>query len=187
MLDKESSTRRAEPAPRPAQPHFQQDKTPPARSRYLQIVAKLEASSKQKLTRVAFRVSRLMEFCTARCKVKPGTRSTTGRWSCSRDLTDNALDEVERGRSRPCKGGAGVRLDLHGFVGLVTAGGHKRSTRSIQRHPAQRPPAALPHHTRLGPAPTRHEMRDRHDRRTGARREHLRHPSLLCEFVRGPQ
>jgi hypothetical protein len=117
MLDKRCSTGRAEAAPRPAQPHFQQANKPPARSRSLQIVAKLEASSKQKLTLVAFRVSQLMEFCTA-CKVKPGTRSTTGCWLCSRDLTDNALDEVERGRSRPCKSGAGVRLDPHGLSGL---------------------------------------------------------------------
>jgi hypothetical protein len=53
--------------------HFQQAKKPTRGPRFLQIVAKpdraIRRKSKvlaQKLTRVAFTVSRLMEFCTKR-------------------------------------------------------------------------------------------------------------------------
>jgi hypothetical protein len=102
MLDKSSSTGRAEATPRPAQPHFQQAKTAPARSRYLQIVAKLEASSKQKLTRVAFRVSRLMEFCTKR-PLQNQTGHAVDDWLLVvlKELTDNALDEAEEAEVAP--------------------------------------------------------------------------------------
>jgi hypothetical protein len=54
----------AEPA------HFQQAKKSTSRSQFLQIGAKPKRAARQKpepkLTRVAFRVSRLMEFCTRR-------------------------------------------------------------------------------------------------------------------------
>ena len=49
---------------------FQQAKNPTKGSQFLQIVAKPKRSARKrpepKLTRVAFRVSRLMEFCTRR-------------------------------------------------------------------------------------------------------------------------
>lgn len=69
-----------------AAPIVEQAKNPVPDDGFLQIAAKpgrkrrAKAKAEPKLTRVAFRVSRLMEFCTKReLQIKPGTRSTSGR------------------------------------------------------------------------------------------------------------
>ena len=66
---------------------FQQAKSEDRKPQFLQIVAKPKSKAKPppKLTRVAFRVSRLMEFCTKReLQNQTGHRYMTGRWSSLR-------------------------------------------------------------------------------------------------------
>ena len=69
---------------------FQQAKTADRTSQFLQIVAKPDALPRKKrkepkLTRVAFRVSRLMEFCTRReLQNQTGHTPGNGRSWCSR-------------------------------------------------------------------------------------------------------
>src|SRR5262249_15630489 len=63
---------------------------------------KSEPNSKQKLTRVAFRVSRLMEFCTKR-ELQNQTGHAVDDWLLVvlKELTDNALDEAEEAEVAP--------------------------------------------------------------------------------------
>jgi hypothetical protein len=86
---------------------IEQAKKPAEGPQFLQIVAKSDgakskARSEQKLTRVAFRVSRLMEFCT-----KKELQSQTGHslydWPLVvlKELMDNALDACEEAEIAP--------------------------------------------------------------------------------------
>jgi histidine kinase/DNA gyrase B/HSP90-like ATPase len=87
---------------------FQQAKTAGRRSRFLQIVAKpsrvIRRKSKEepKLTRVAFRVSRLMEFCTKR-ELQNQTGHGVYDWPLVvlKELMDNALDACEEAEVAP--------------------------------------------------------------------------------------
>jgi DNA topoisomerase VI subunit B len=91
-------------------PAFQQAKKPTRRPRFLQIVAKPDraarrkskAKSEQKLTRVAFRVSRLMEFCTKR-ELQNQTGHSVDEWPLVmlKELMDNALDGCEEAEVAP--------------------------------------------------------------------------------------
>ena len=52
------------------------------------------------LTRVAFKVSRLMEFCVS-CRIRPGTRSRIGRWWWARRSWTTRSMPARRLRLRP--------------------------------------------------------------------------------------
>jgi DNA topoisomerase VI subunit B len=90
--------------------HFQQAKKPTKGPRFLQIVAKPDqatrrkskAKSERKLTRVAFRVSRLMEFCTKR-ELQNQTGHSVYDWALVvlKELMDNALDACEEAEVAP--------------------------------------------------------------------------------------
>ena len=90
--------------------HFQQAKKPTKGRRFLQIVAKPDratrrkskAKSEQKLTRVAFRVSRLMEFCTRR-ELQNQTGHSAHYWPLVvlKELMDNSLDACEEAEIAP--------------------------------------------------------------------------------------
>jgi hypothetical protein len=76
-------------------------------SRFLQIVAKphrapRKAKPESKLTRVAFRVSRLMEFCSTR-ELQNQTGHSVSDWPLVvlKELTDNALDACEEAEVAP--------------------------------------------------------------------------------------
>ena len=71
---------------------FQQAKSEDGEPQFLQIVAK----PPPKLTRVAFRVSRLMEFCTQR-ELQNQTGHSVHDWPLVilKELMDNALDDAE--------------------------------------------------------------------------------------------
>jgi Histidine kinase-, DNA gyrase B-, and HSP90-like ATPase len=81
---------------------FQHAKTAGSESRFLQIVAKParkkkpKARAEPKLTRVAFTVSRLMEFCTLR-ELQNQTCHSVDDWPLVvlKELMDNALDDCE--------------------------------------------------------------------------------------------
>jgi hypothetical protein len=89
-------------------PDFQQ--TAGQEPRFLQIVAKpnratsgkSKAKSERKLTRVAFRVSRLMEFCTKR-ELQNQTGHAVYDWPrvVLKELMDNALDACEEAEIAP--------------------------------------------------------------------------------------
>jgi hypothetical protein len=88
-------------------PDVQQAKTKGTEPRFLQIVAKpdeVKRKEKQqpKLTRVAFRVSRLMEFCTKR-ELQNQTGHSAQEWPLVvlKELTDNALDACEEAEIAP--------------------------------------------------------------------------------------
>jgi DNA topoisomerase VI subunit B len=87
-------------------PNFQQAKKPTKKPRFLQIVAKpsraTRGKSEPKLTRVAFRVSRLMEFCTLR-ELQNQTGHSVYDWPLVvlKELTDNALDACEEAEIAP--------------------------------------------------------------------------------------
>jgi Histidine kinase-, DNA gyrase B-, and HSP90-like ATPase len=83
----------------------------PERLCFLQIVAKPalaaasckpEAKPEAKLTRVAFRVSRLMEFCSER-ELQNQTRHSVYEWPSvvAKELIDNALDACEEAEVAP--------------------------------------------------------------------------------------
>ena len=78
--------------------HFQQAKSENGKSQFLQIAAKPKSKAKPppKLTRVAFRVSRLMEFCTRR-ELQNQTGHGVHDWPSVvlKELMDNALDACE--------------------------------------------------------------------------------------------
>jgi DNA topoisomerase VI subunit B len=90
--------------------HFRQAKKPTRGPQFLQIVAKPERTARgkskgkpaQKLTRVAFRVSRLMEFCTKR-ELQNQTGHSVYDWPLVvlKELMDNALDGCEEGEIAP--------------------------------------------------------------------------------------
>ena len=80
---------------------FQQAKTADGKPRFLPIVAKSDRairgeSKGPKLTRVAFRVSRLMEFCTKR-ELQNQTGHSVDDWPLVvlKEVMDNALDAAE--------------------------------------------------------------------------------------------
>jgi DNA topoisomerase VI subunit B len=79
---------------------IQQAKNQSADPRFLQIAAKNK--SRTKLTRVAFRVSRLMEFCTMR-ELQNQTGHSVDDWPLVvlKELTDNALDACEEAEVAP--------------------------------------------------------------------------------------
>jgi DNA topoisomerase VI subunit B len=89
---------------------IQQAKKPKKRTQSLQIVAepdrathrKSKAKPEQKLTRVAFRVSRLMEFCTRR-ELQNQTGHGVEEWPLVvlKELMDNALDACEEAEVAP--------------------------------------------------------------------------------------
>jgi hypothetical protein len=87
---------------------FQQAKKAGGRSRFLQIVTKPDRKKRKKkqqhpkLTRVAFRVSRLMEFCTRR-ELQNQTGHSVDEWPLVvlKELMDNALDACEEAEIAP--------------------------------------------------------------------------------------
>jgi DNA topoisomerase VI subunit B len=89
---------------------FQQAKTADSDPRFLQIVAKPDrvirqkskAKPEPKLTRVAFKVSRLMEFCTLR-ELQNQTGHSVYDWALVvlKELMDNALDACEEAEVPP--------------------------------------------------------------------------------------
>jgi DNA topoisomerase VI subunit B len=118
----------------PAVPDIDADAQPakksPKGSRFLQIVAKSTAAtrrkSEQKLTRVAFRVSRLMEFCTKR-ELQNQTGHAVYDWPLVvlKELIDNALDACEEAEIAPVISigvdvGAGVITIEDNGVGIGT-------------------------------------------------------------------
>jgi DNA topoisomerase VI subunit B len=85
---------------------FQQAKKSTTKPQFLQIEAKPDRitrrRSEQKLTRVAFRVSRLMEFCTKR-ELQNQTGHSVHDWPLVvlKELMDNALDACEEAEVAP--------------------------------------------------------------------------------------
>jgi hypothetical protein len=90
---------------------FEQAKNPAGTPKFLQIVAKpkraaardkREPKPEPKLTRVAFRVSRLMEFCTRR-ELENQTGHSMQEWPLvvAKELIDNALDACEEAEVAP--------------------------------------------------------------------------------------
>jgi DNA topoisomerase VI subunit B len=85
---------------------FEQAKKPARGSQFLQIVAKPKRSARKKpepkLIRVAFRVSRLMEFCTRR-ELQNQTGHGLMQWPLVvlKELADNALDNCEEAEVTP--------------------------------------------------------------------------------------
>ena len=101
---KAQATQAAQAVHRSGRP-FQQAKNPATDSRFLQIVAKPNrATSKKtpKITRVAFTVSRLMEFCTLR-ELQNQTGHSLYEWPLvvEKELIDNALDACEEAEIAP--------------------------------------------------------------------------------------
>ena len=83
---------------------FEQAKTPAIEPHFLQIVAEPEQGDPRepKLTRVAFRVSRLMEFCSER-ELQNQTGHSVWEWPLvvAKELIDNALDACEEAEVAP--------------------------------------------------------------------------------------
>jgi DNA topoisomerase VI subunit B len=91
----------------PAPPDFQLAENEGQEARFLQIVAKPARPERKekpqpKLTRVAFRVSRLMEFCTPR-ELQNQTGHSVYEWPLVvlKELMDNALDACEEAEVAP--------------------------------------------------------------------------------------
>src|SRR5262249_49549373 len=87
----------------PAEGRIQQAKKLTKRAQVLQIVPKRTTRRKEhKLTRVAFRVSRLMEFCTTR-ELQNQTGHAVYDWPLVvlKELMDNALDACEEAEVAP--------------------------------------------------------------------------------------
>src|SRR3954468_15799692 len=86
--------------------HFQQAKTADQGPQFLQIVArprrKKRKEKQSKLTRVAFKVSRLMEFCTRR-ELQNQTGHSVDDWPLVvlKELMDNGLDGCEEAEIAP--------------------------------------------------------------------------------------
>jgi hypothetical protein len=110
--------------------HFQPAKTDGRTSHFLQIVAKPKRSTRKrpepKLTRVAFRVSRLMEFCTRR-ELQNQTGHGVAQWPLVvlKELVDNALDACEEAEVAPV---ISIAVDPGSIVVEDNAGGIKTST-----------------------------------------------------------
>jgi len=83
-------------------PDFEQAQKPVQGSQFLQIVAKRTKRREHKLTRVAFRVSRLTEFCTEKELVNQ-TGHPVQEWPLVlvKELFDNALDAAEESEVPP--------------------------------------------------------------------------------------
>jgi hypothetical protein len=83
---------------------FEQAKNRARRSRFLQIVAKPKPrkTSEPKLTRVAFKISRLMEFCSDR-ELQNQTGHSIYDWPLvvGKEVVDNALDACEEAEVAP--------------------------------------------------------------------------------------
>ena len=82
---------------------IQQAKNPTREPQFLQIVAKpARSDSPAKLTRVAFKVSRLMEFCSER-ELQNQTGHSVFEWPLviCKELVDNALDACEEAEVAP--------------------------------------------------------------------------------------
>src|SRR5262245_13849372 len=85
---------------------FQQAKIPASESQFLQIVAKPKTATRKKpepkLTRVAFKVSRLMEFCSER-ELQNQTGHAFQDWPLvvAKEVVDNALDACEEAEVAP--------------------------------------------------------------------------------------
>jgi hypothetical protein len=79
--------------------HFEQAKKPAETPQFLQIVA---TPAEPKLTRVAFKVSRLMEFCSRR-ELTNQTGHGVEEWPLvvAKELLDNALDAAEEAEVAP--------------------------------------------------------------------------------------
>src|SRR4029077_6421814 len=83
---------------------IQQAKSEDGKSQFLQIVGRPKSNAKPppKLTRVAFRVSRLMEFCTRReLQNQTGHGVQEGPFVVLKELMDNALDAAEEAEVAP--------------------------------------------------------------------------------------
>ena len=85
---------------RQAAASFEQAKNPAREPQFLQIVAK--PKPEPKLTRVAFNVSRLMEFCSER-ELQNQTGHSVYDWPLvvAKELIDNALDACEEAEVAP--------------------------------------------------------------------------------------
>ena len=83
-------------------PNFEQAKNPAGTPRFVPIVAKPEGAAEPKLTRVAFKISRLMEFCSERELVNQ-TGHSVWDWPtvAVKELIDNALDACEEAEVAP--------------------------------------------------------------------------------------
>ena len=110
---------------------FQQAKNRrPRASQFLQIVAKPKRAARKKpepkLTRVAFRVSRLMEFCTRR-ELQNQTGHGVEQWPLVvlKELVDNALDACEEAEVAPV---ISIAVEPGSIVVEDNAGGIKTST-----------------------------------------------------------
>ena len=85
---------------------FEQAKNPPKSTQFLQIVAKPKPAARKKpelkLTRVAFKVSRLMEFCSER-ELQNQTGHSLWDWPLvvGKEVVDNALDACEEAEVAP--------------------------------------------------------------------------------------
>jgi hypothetical protein len=85
---------------------FEQAQKPALRSQFLQIVAKPKRAARKKpepkLTRVAFKVSRLMEFCSER-ELQNQTGHSIYDWPLvvGKEIVDNALDACEEAEVAP--------------------------------------------------------------------------------------
>ena len=92
--------------PTETEEQFYPDKNPAQGPQFLQIVAKPERAARgkpeAKLTRVAFKVSRLMEFCTRR-ELENQTGHSISEWPLvvGKELIDNALDACEEAEVAP--------------------------------------------------------------------------------------
>ena len=107
---------------------FEQAKNPTESPQFLQIVAKPGgfARGRAKLTRVAFRVSRLMEFCTRR-ELQNQTGHGVEQWPLVvlKELVDNALDACEEAEVAPV---ISIAVEPGLIVIEDNAGGIKPST-----------------------------------------------------------
>jgi hypothetical protein len=86
-----------------AEERFEQAKNPAGTPQFVPIVAKpTRAEPEPKLTRVAFRVSRLMEFCSER-ELQNQTGHGAYEWPTviAKELIDNALDACEEAEVAP--------------------------------------------------------------------------------------
>jgi DNA topoisomerase VI subunit B len=119
-----------------AEARFEQAKNPTKGPQFLQIVAKpcrstrgkSKARPERKLTRVAFRVSRLMEFCTTR-ELQNQTGHAVYDWPLvvGKEIIDNALDACEESEVAPV-----IDVDINAGSGLIiiadNAGGFEPDT-----------------------------------------------------------
>jgi len=106
----DAAARPVDEADRQEPARFEQAKSSPRRSQFLQNVAKPKRAARcksgaklsPKLTRVAFKVSRLMEFCSQR-ELQNQTGHAIYEWPTvvAKELIDNALDACEEAEVAP--------------------------------------------------------------------------------------